>query len=39
MARLALYIFYLHLKSGDTRYSHNGVYGDMTVGVKIENGS
>jgi len=38
MARLALYIFYLHLKFGDTRYSHNGIHGDMIVGDKIENG-
>jgi len=34
--RLALDIFYLHTKFGDTRFS---LTGDMIAGIEIENGS
>jgi len=35
-SRLALDIFYLHIKFGDFRFSRSG---DMIAGVEVENGS
>ena len=35
--RLALDLFYLHIKFGDSRFSHSGECGDMIGGIEIEN--
>jgi len=36
IARLALDVFYLHTKFGDSRFSRSGV---MVVGIELKNGS